>query len=147
MKELENTLDLFKKAIPEGIKYEVMVVGSMALRAHGFKNIIPQDIDIEIKCEDKRLVDFLQGLQVATDVIEALFLTNYPPVNGRFDFKFNNIRFNVWVSSSFEIPDEDILRKGSNLYTPIYSILSYKKRYARPKDYLMMNKMVMEILK
>lgn len=147
MTELEKVLESFKQSIPGEIDCSILVVGSMALHAHGFTSIIPQDIDLEIKSRHVGLNFYLLGLEENSRIQKEK--ENYPKdLNHlRYDFTFQGVKFNVWAVKEFGCLEEEMMWKNFTRYAPISSIISWKKKYGRPKDFQMIDKLACELLK
>ena len=143
VEHLTNSMRGLLRQIPKHFLYEPMVVGSLALHAHGFK-LAPHDVDLEIESTDEKLKAFFLGMAKATMKARSGYYPSELEDKPRYDFTFRGVEFNVWVIPKFECTNPMYLENIA--YASIDHVIEYKKRWNRKKDRLQLLDLALQIV-
>lgn len=128
-KKLFDTLDNLSNVL--GCK--PMIVGSWALKLHGIWVSKPDDVDLVILQSEIPDIKVLNLLQKINPIKYKCNYPNNSDITGRFDFIFDECKFNIWV---VEKNERDFLWKNYYKIASVNSILAEKMKYKRIKDKL-----------
>ena len=139
------------------------ILGSTALKLHGL-NVNIHDVDILIEyssdCERQKILDKLLLFEKMTNSKDVFHSDsgNHKDTEGRWCFLYKGVKIDIWLRKS------DLLQfaecKNANKISinpyiwynymkvqPILTVLKYKKQYARPKDFIVIEDLAAQILK
>lgn len=135
---LEEQFDNFVNKVLKPQKADYLIVGSLALYRLGM-DVIPHDIDIEVKCQNEETFKLLAQSQ-SNDFYENQYLSEaelrMEKVTWKhkpYVFKWQDTTINVWVVTEFSHEDIIILENGVKVAGAM-SVIRKKMAYQREKD-------------